>query len=111
VLARELLEAVRGDGAGEHPLVLREAGRIAVDGCRAGEDETTALRVARRLEDVERPLEVHVVGLLRVLDRVGDRHDGGLVKDDLAPAGEVFHLPAIADVGLHHLELLPQHRL
>jgi hypothetical protein len=60
--------------------------------------------VARRLEDVQRAVDVVRVGAQRIGDRARHRAHGGLVEDHLDAGGGPGDRVEIADVALVHLE-------
>ena len=72
----------RGDVLGEQPLDVGEA----VGGYRARVDQTPGTRGDRGLEDVPRPLDVDVPGLVAGLE-----DDEGEVHDDVSALDEAFH--------------------
>ena len=105
-LGGELRDAVRRDRIGVRGLHARELARVAVDRGGRREDDAADALVARRQQDVQRPLDVDGARRQRVLDGAGDGRKRAEVEDELDAAGRVVHALVAPQLALDDLDVV-----
>jgi hypothetical protein len=100
----ELLEAVRGGGLERVGLADRDALGVAVDGG-AGGHHHAGVRPAGGFEHRQPRGRVDLVCPDRLLDRLGDADDRGLVEDDVYVRHRRFEGVGVPDVAVDHVDV------